>query len=281
MNSENQNYLSDDLLRVKLNVQLAVSCLLLSLARADNEITDKESKKILEMLNDLFSMSEEEAQPILKKGNEVLDLNPGLSFFTEFLNQKLNTDERFVIVRVLWQVAQADDDADRYEEHEVRNIAVLFKIPYDKLVASNIVSKVQFVEDILREDGSSGGYVNRPLATAILFMELVKSDGKIDPQEIEAGKAHLVHLFEEIDEEAAAENMSKAEKLVTQSGGLHSFTSFLNENMDDQDKFQLIQGLWKIAKADGEIDRYEEFDINEIASLLMVPKERVEKAKAS
>ena len=280
MSAENQNYLSDDLLRVKLNVQLAVSCLLLSLARADNEITDKESKKILEMLNDLFGMSEEEAQPILKKGNEVLDLNPGLSFFTEFLNQKLNTDERFVIVRVLWQVAQADDDADRYEEHEVRNIAILFKIPYDKLVASNIVSKVQFVEDILREDGSSGGYVNRPLATAILFMELVKSDGKIDPQEIEAGKEHLVHLFEEIDEEAAVENMSKAEKLVTQSGGLHSFTSFLNENMDDQDKFQLIQGLWKIAKADGEIDRYEEFDINEIASLLMVPKESVEKAKA-
>ena len=225
-------------------------------------------------------MAEEEAQPILKKGNEVLDLNPGLSFFTEFLNQKLNTDERFVIVRVLWQVAQADDDADRYEEHEVRNIAILFKIPYDKLVASNIVSKVQFVEDILREDGSSGGYVNRPLATAILFMELVKSDGKIDPEEIGAGKEHLVHLFEEIDEGAAAENMSKAEKLVTQSGGLHSFTSFLNENMDDQDKFQLIQGLWKIAKADGEIDRYEEFDINEIASLLMVPKESVEKAKA-
>ena len=280
MNAENQNYLSDDLLRVKLNVQLAVSCLLLSLARADNEITDKENKKILEMLNDLFGMSEEEAQPILKKGNEVLDLNPGLSFFTEFLNQKLNTDERFVIVRVLWQVAQADDDADRYEEHEVRNIAILFKIPYDKLVASNIVSKVQFVEDILREDGSSGGYVNRPLATAILFMELVKSDGKIDPEEIGAGKEHLVHLFEEIDEGAAAENMSKAEKLVTQSGGLHSFTSFLNENMDDQDKFQLIQGLWKIAKADGEIDRYEEFDINEIASLLMVPKESVEKAKA-
>gem|GEM_PF-1297013 len=278
MNAENQNYLSDDLLRVKLNVQLAVSCLLLSLARADNEITDKENKKIFEMLNDLFGMSEEEIQPILKKGNEVLDLNPGLSFFTEFLNKKLNADERFVIVRVLWQVAQADDDADRYEEHEVRNIAVLFKIPYEKLVASNIVSKVQFVEDILREDGSSGGYVNRPLATAILFMELVKSDGKIDPQEIEAGKAHLVHLFE-INEEAAAENMSKAEKLVTQSGGLHAFTSFLNENMDDQDKFQLIQGLWKIAKADGEIDRYEEFDINEIASLLMVPRESVEKAK--
>jgi uncharacterized tellurite resistance protein B-like protein len=280
LNAEDQNYLSDDLLRVKLNVQLAVSCLLLSLARADNEITDKENKKIFEMLNDLFGMSEEELQPILKKGNEVLDLNPGLSFFTEFLNQKLNADERFVIVRVLWQVAQADDDADKYEEHEVRNIAVLFKIPYDKLVASNIVSKVQFVEDILREDGSSGGYVNRPLATAILFMELVKSDGKIDPQEIEAGKAHLVHLFE-IDEGAAAENMSKAEKLVTQSGGLHAFTSFLNENMDDQDKFQLIQGLWKIAKADGEIDRYEEFDISEIASLLMVPKESVEKAKTA
>ena len=73
--------------------------------------------------------------------------------------------------------------------------------------------------------------------------------------------------------------MSKAEKLVTHSGGLNSFTSFLNENMDDQDKFQLIQGLWKIAKADGEIDRYEEFDINEIASLLMVPRESVEKAK--
>ena len=82
MTAENQNYLSDDLLRVKLNVQLAVSCLLLSLARADNEITDKENKKIFEMLNDLFGMSEEEVQPILKKGNEVLDLNPWLSFFT-------------------------------------------------------------------------------------------------------------------------------------------------------------------------------------------------------
>ena len=43
------------------------SCLLLSLARADNEITDKENKKIFEMLNDLFGLSEEELQPILKR----------------------------------------------------------------------------------------------------------------------------------------------------------------------------------------------------------------------
>jgi uncharacterized tellurite resistance protein B-like protein len=52
---------------------------------------------------------------------------------------------------------------------------------------------------------------------------------------------------------------------------LQSFTRLLNEELSQDDKLRIIELLWQIAYADGELDKYEELYLRQISDLLYVP----------
>jgi uncharacterized tellurite resistance protein B-like protein len=51
---------------------------------------------------------------------------------------------------------------------------------------------------------------------------------------------------------------------------MYQFTQQVNEHCSVQDKFDLIAGMWRIAYADGELDKYEEYVIRKVADLIHV-----------
>jgi uncharacterized tellurite resistance protein B-like protein len=53
--------------------------------------------------------------------------------------------------------------------------------------------------------------------------------------------------------------------------GLHPFTSVVHERFDAEEKIRLFECLWRVAFADGSIDKHEEHMLRRIADLLHVP----------
>ena len=49
--------------------------------------------------------------------------------FTQHINRQLDHEQKAHVVELLWQVAYADGDLDKYEEHLVRRIADLIHVP--------------------------------------------------------------------------------------------------------------------------------------------------------
>lgn len=107
------------------------------------------------------------------------------------------------------------------------------------------------------------------LASAALLMELMQTDRHIDETETRAFNAVLQRTFD-LDSAALAEIAELAESESRQATSLYEFTSLVNESYSYDDKTQLIENMWRVAYADGVLDKYEEQLIRKTADLIYV-----------
>jgi uncharacterized tellurite resistance protein B-like protein len=105
------------------------------------------------------------------------------------------------------------------------------------------------------------------LSLAALLIEISRSDNEVDQNELKAiAKAILQVTTLTVDEVDGL--MKDADKTVTDSISLHDFTSVINEKLSREKRYQLLVLLWKVAYADGRVDKYEEYYVRKISDLL-------------
>lgn len=109
--------------------QLALASLLIEVARADFDEADAEHAAIIDLLSSHFDLQPEEATQLLTRAQESADSAVCLFDFTRALHQCLDAEQRQSVIRLLWQVALADNKLDRYEEYLVRKVADLLYVP--------------------------------------------------------------------------------------------------------------------------------------------------------
>jgi uncharacterized tellurite resistance protein B-like protein len=89
----------------------------------------------------------------------------------------------------------------------------------------------------------------------------------------------LVQVHFGLDAEHAAdlvvEASGKAEDLVD----IHEFTKLLHDYLTEDEKAQIVSLLWRIAYADGRLDKYEDSLVLKISDLLYVSRGRVMRLK--
>jgi len=107
------------------------------------------------------------------------------------------------------------------------------------------------------------------LATAALLIELINADAEIDGLEWESVKDTLQRTFA-LDNESLLELISLAQASVKDSTDFYQFTQLINKHYEYSDKFRLLECMWRVAHADGRIDRFEEHLIRKIAGLIHV-----------
>ena len=107
------------------------------------------------------------------------------------------------------------------------------------------------------------------LIAAILMIEVMKSDHHLDAREEQELLAVLIKTFG-LDEAAAADLHELAINKAEESTSLFEFTAQINAQFNDEAKLSLIKNMWRIAFADGEIDRYEDSVIRQVSELIYV-----------
>lgn len=105
------------------------------------------------------------------------------------------------------------------------------------------------------------------LAAAALMIEVATIDNACDTIEIKTLRKILVEQFHlsntQVDELVT---LAKAESHEATS--LYQFTQLVNIDCTPLEKYRLIRGMWQIAYADTEIDKYEEHLIRKVANLI-------------
>lgn len=118
----------------------------------------------------------------------------------------------------------------------------------------------------------------RELAAAALFIEVLKSDFEQKDEEWSAVHRALAEIFALSDSEIAT--LEKlADEEVSKAISLHSFTRTINESFSNQEKIRIVEMLWRIALADGVIDKHEQHIMRKIGSLLYIPHKDYIRAK--
>ena len=108
------------------------------------------------------------------------------------------------------------------------------------------------------------------LACAALLIEVAIVDNEFDHRELSCLQQVLEEQFD-IARNDSTEFITLAQNECMESTSMYQFTQLINQHCSTQDKFDLIVGMWRIAFADGELDKYQEYVIRKVADLIHVP----------
>lgn len=119
---------------------------------------------------------------------------------------------------------------------------------------------------------------NLELAAAALLIEISAADFERHPEERRAVFDALSKVFE-LDEETVESLIDDADHLVYTATSLYEFTRVLNEHCTHQEKLYLLEQCWRVAFADGHLDKYEDHRIRRLSELLHIPHREFIQAK--
>jgi uncharacterized tellurite resistance protein B-like protein len=108
------------------------------------------------------------------------------------------------------------------------------------------------------------------LATAVLMVEVMRSDHEVDELERRAVLAVLREQFALADDEVAR-LLELAEQTAEDAYDFHRFTSLLNQRFSAEQKVLIIEYMWRIAYADNHLSAHENHLMRKIAALLYIP----------
>ncbi len=140
----------------------------------------------------------------------------------------------------------------------------------------------QVIEAISAPQSTDAAAIDREaalrMATAVLMIDVARADHVFEESEFDR-VLELVTSHFELDPESAAELVvaasDKAEHLVS----AHELTQKLHKHLDDDEKARIVSLLWKVAYADGRLDKYEDSLVLKISDLLYVSRGRVMRLK--
>ena len=95
------------------------------------------------------------------------------------------------------------------------------------------------------------------------------ADGTFDEKERAQVKDVLVHLFS-LPEESLDGIIADAEDTVAQSNQLYGFATTVKDNLDYDGRVELMQMLWEVVYADGQLDDFEANLVRRVSGLLYV-----------
>jgi len=107
------------------------------------------------------------------------------------------------------------------------------------------------------------------LAAAALMVEAATLDSRFDADE----RNRIGQLVQDrfaLSPEEATELIAEAEKTAAESVEFQGFTSAIKEGFDHAERVQLIEMLWEVVYADGELHDYEASLLRRVTGLLYV-----------
>lgn len=116
------------------------------------------------------------------------------------------------------------------------------------------------------------------VATAALLLEMAHADEEFREMEQQIIRDLLQRRFE-LSEDAAGELMELAQEKRKESLDLFHFAREINRDFTPEEKLEVMEVLWRVVYADGVLDKYEDYLIRKLASLLRLSHRQMIEAK--
>ena len=128
----------------------------------------------------------------------------------------------------------------------------------------------KILKNIFESENNSEDQTNQDLELLCgLMIEAANTDGVIDIKEIKKINSLLIDIFKEDPNETKL-ILDKAIQNKNNSKSLFFYTSKINKQYSIEKKLLLIETLWEIVLADGNVHDYESSLIRRIAGLLYI-----------
>lgn len=119
-------------------LQLATAALMLEVARADRVWDDLELDEIQLAVGRCFDLSREDANALIDLADDEVRNSTSHYGFTSLINAEFQPEQKVKLVEMLWRVAFADGQLDKYEENLVRRVSDLIHVPHKDFIAAKL-----------------------------------------------------------------------------------------------------------------------------------------------
>ena len=114
------------------------------------------------------------------------------------------------------------------------------------------------------------------LAAAALLVHVCTVDGDISPAERTRLHDVLKHRFD-LDEPGTARLIDAAIAADNEAVDLYHFTHLINRSLDEEGRRRMVEMMWEIVFADGQVDEFEDNIVWRASDLLGISaRERIE-----
>ena len=113
---------------------LASTCLLLSIANADNNIDNEELSIIDEIIQDFFDIKENNTQEIINEAQKNLENSTDYFAYGKKLNETFSLTDKIDFISCIFEVAYSDGKYHYLEEHMIKKIAHMLHVENKDLI---------------------------------------------------------------------------------------------------------------------------------------------------
>jgi uncharacterized tellurite resistance protein B-like protein len=117
--------------------------------------------------------------------------------------------------------------------------------------------------------GEAGGQDDVHVAAAALMVEAARLDGSFSDLERDRIQRLLVERFA-MTPWLAAELLARAERTATESVAWQGFTQAIKDGLAPEERIGVIEMLWEVVYADGQLHDYEASLLRRVTGLLYV-----------
>ncbi|WMN58695.1 TerB family tellurite resistance protein [Pseudoalteromonas xiamenensis] len=122
----------------KHEFNLALGALLVEVMQADQNLHPEEQALAIRLLQNRLSLTSQEAEELVQDAKGKVDEAIDLYAFSKAINNQTSSEERIDILTLLWQMALADGEIDRHEEHLIRRIAGLLYVTHEDFIVAKL-----------------------------------------------------------------------------------------------------------------------------------------------
>ena len=115
-------------------IRLATAVLMIDVARADHVFEESELDRVLQLVQAHFDLDPQDAAELVNDASDEADDLVSAYDFTRVLHKHLDEEEKARIVGMLWQIAYADGELDKYEDSLVLKISDLLYVNRAKVM---------------------------------------------------------------------------------------------------------------------------------------------------
>jgi uncharacterized tellurite resistance protein B-like protein len=116
------------------SLEQACALLLMEVSNADFEQSDVEKEKIKQVLQSLFSLSDEKLAELFEYSKQASKDTTSVHPFTSMINDSYEYDQKVNLLGLMWKVAYVDDELDKYEEAVIRKVSELLYISHSDYI---------------------------------------------------------------------------------------------------------------------------------------------------
>ena len=118
----------------ELRLKTATCVILLEAATADHNFSQEEQKKVLDILEARYGMTEQSVKELIQESEKERSEATDLWYFTNMINENMDNDEKYRLMELVWEVIYSDGTMDKFENYIAHKLQTMLNLDHSTFI---------------------------------------------------------------------------------------------------------------------------------------------------